>query len=197
MVTREKRDRITAIAGDSVSLKGERDIGFKCGSLTRDPWGITCMLFRSSFHHNLITCILCTMLGELLCHFFFTHFLEIRTVTCVLTIRSDDLTLWQKKAYGKRFLRSRRRLKNWGSCRKAVKSHRHFDLPCQQADCFYFWSLPFSRTLRTGYGASVYCNTFLLGSKASEMPIFSPYWTTLSNNAISFITALRCFDFHI
>ena len=30
---------------------------------------------------------------------------------------------------------------------------------------FYFWFLPFSRILRTGYRASVYCNTFFRGAK--------------------------------
>ena len=36
------------------------------------------------------------------------------------------------------------------------------------------------------YSALVYCNTFFFsGRKVLEMPIFSPFWTMLSHNAIT------------
>ena len=69
--------------------------------------------------------------------------------------------------------------------RLAVQSHCRFDLTSSRNRLFYFWFLPFSRTLRKGNSASVYCNTFFSGSKAPEMPIFSPFWTTLSHNPIT------------
>ena len=101
---------------------------------------------------SLITCILCSTLGEPLCHFFFfINFLEFPTLTSVLMI--PRLT--------ERFLRLHRRLSNdW--------QFNHFDLTCEQeTDCFIsgFWFLPVSRILRTGYRASLYCNTFIREAK--------------------------------
>ena len=73
---------------------------------------------------SLITCILCSILGEPLCHFFFFHPFS----RCPnINLCSDDPT-----SYGKIFTTAQTLIK-W----LAVQSHRHFDLTCQQeTDCF-------------------------------------------------------------
>ena len=84
-----------------------------------------------------------------------------------------------------------------------------FCLTCQQetARLFYFWFLPFSRILRTGYRASVYCNTFSWEQSPGDAYFFAildnvfrqcnngiPFWTMFFHNAIM---ASRRFDCHI
>ena len=80
-----------------------------------------------------------------------------------------------QRSFTERFLQPLRRLSNWGTSQLAVKSHRHFDLICKNR-LFYFWFLPFFRILRTGYRASVYCNTFFRGAKprrSSDADLFA------------------------
>ena len=73
-----------------------------------------------------------------------SHFLEFPTLTCVLTIPRLTDTY--------QMIGSSIALPFW------------FNLSTRNR-LFYFWFLPFSRILRTGYRASIYCNKFFRGAK--------------------------------
>ena len=101
---------------------------------------------------SLITCILCSTLGEPLCHFFIFHpFSQIPN----MNLCSDDPT-----SYGKTFTTAQ----TFQMIGSSIASPFWFNLSTRNR-LFYFWFLPFSRILRMGYRASVYCNMFFQGAK--------------------------------
>ena len=117
--------------------------------------------------------------------FFFTHFLEFRTVTRVLTsLRSHLLT---KESFTER---------EFYDCADtklgvilisgSIASPFWFNLSTRNR-LFYFWFLPFSGILRMGYSALVYCNMFFFqGAKPRSFRSFCHFGHTIPqcNNAI-------------